>query len=225
MKHCFLIGCSKNDYSIKVFCFFLIVLICHVLLSKNNPEKETDEILIQRFCNENDLEVLGVLYNRYMHLVYGVCLKYLKNREESQDAVMQIFEILIQEIPKHEIRVFKNWLHGVSRNFCLMKLRKERSEKSKHTIFSNDFFMEKTIELHPLDKEEPVDLISPLKECMEKLKEQQKNCIELFYYEHKCYNEIAEELVIEEKKVKSFIQNGKRNLKICMEHKKKRYHV
>jgi len=195
-----------------------------VLFSKNKPEKESDEELIQRFCKENDLEVLGVLYNRYMHLVYGVCLKYLKNREESQDAVMQIFEVLILEVPKHEIRVFKNWLHGVSRNFCLMKIRKNSSEKIKKDNFSKTIFMENTNPLHPLDTEENVNLTSPLKKCMEQLKAIQKQSIELFYYDHKCYKEISEELCIEEKKVKSFIQNGKRNLKICIEQKEKVHH-
>ncbi len=195
-----------------------------MLFSKNKPEKESDEELIKRFYNENDLEILGILYKRYMHLVYGVCLKYLKNREESQDAVMQIFEVLVKEIPKHEIRVFKNWLHGVSRNFCLMKIRKNASDKIKSDTFSKDVFMESSTNLHPLDTEENTDLTSPLKKCMERLKAIQKQSIELFYYDQKCYKEIADELSIEEKKVKSFIQNGKRNLKLCIEKQETIHH-
>lgn len=187
---------------------------------KNKPEKDTDETLLLRFCEENDLEILGILYNRYMHLVYGVCLKYLKNREESQDAVMQIFEILVREVPKHEIKIFKNWLYGVSKNYCLMKIRKDKSEKKNYDTYSSDFFMENTQELHLLDKTEPDYLNNALKSCMETLKEQQRLCVASFYYEEKCYKEISEELNIEIKKVKSFIQNGKRNLKLCMDQNK-----
>ncbi|MFC2109660.1 RNA polymerase sigma factor [Bacteroidota bacterium] len=170
------------------------------------------------------MEVLGKLYNRYMHLVYGVCLKYLKNREESQDAVMQIFEILLKEIPKHEIKIFKNWLYGVSKNYCLMKIRKDKSEKRKHENYSADFFMENTSELHLIDKEAPDQLSTALKQCMEALKEQQRCCLAAFYYEEKCYKEISEELDIDIKKVKSFIQNGKRNLKLCLDNKTNNTH-
>ncbi len=184
----------------------------------------SDNILIERFRKENDLEVLGQLYHKYMHLVYGVCLKYLKNREESQDAVMQIFEILIKEVPKHDINVFKNWLYGVSKNYCLMKLRKQTSEKAKQHAYADHFFMENAPNVHLLDKEVPVDLTKALKTCIDKLKETQKQSVALFYFEHKCYREIAAELAIEEKKVKSHIQNGKRNLKACIEQIEKKPH-
>lgn len=188
---------------------------------KSNLKKLTDNELIDRFCEQNDLEVLGVLFNRYMHLVYGVCLKYLKHREESQDAVMQIFEVLVKEVPKHDIKVFKSWLYGVSRNFCLMKLRKESSSKVLKLTFSGDDFMENTTIVHPLDEAPNEKENEALQKCLGALKEQQRKCVELFYYAQKCYKEIAEELILEEKKVKSNIQNGKRNLKICIENSKK----
>lgn len=184
---------------------------------KSNLKKLTDNELMDRFCAEDDLEVLGVLFNRYMHLVYGVCLKYLKHREESQDAVMQIFEVLVKEVPRHEIKVFKSWLYGVSRNFCLMKLRKEASGKVVKLAFTGDNFMESTTVMHPLDEESGEQTNEALQKCLEVLKKQQRKCVELFYYAQKCYKEIAAELFIEEKKVKSYIQNGKRNLKNCLE--------
>lgn len=186
---------------------------------RNKTLKASDKELVQRFQKENDLEVLGVLFNRYMHLIYGVCLKYLKNREESQDAVMQIFEVLIKEVPRHEIQVFKSWLYGVTRNFCLMKLRSETSKKNKEQLFNATFFMESQQELHPIDTEEP-NLEGVLKNCLENLKVEQQKCVQLFYYEKKSYREIATELLLDEKKVKSLIQNGKRNLKICIEQEK-----
>ena len=183
----------------------------------NNLHKLTDSELLDRFCAKNDLEVLGVLYKRYMHLVYGVCLKYLRQREESQDAVMQIFEVLVKEVPKHEIQVFKSWLYGVSRNFCLMKLRKASSGKVLKLTLFDDNFVESTTEMHPLDEVEADQKNKALQKCLSTLKEQQRKCVELFYYAQKCYKEIAMELSVDEKKVKSNIQNGKRNLKICLE--------
>jgi RNA polymerase sigma-70 factor (ECF subfamily) len=181
--------------------------------------KSEDEMLAD-FSISGDLEILGKIYSPYMHLVYGVCLKYLKEREESMDAVMQIFEKLITDIPRQKIENFRSWLHVVTRNYCLMQLRSKKSydEKFNEWITDPENFMEIPDELHPVDKEEPV-MEKALEDCIERLKEEQKACIVQFYYENRCYNEIAENLGLDEKKVKSHLQNGKRNLKLCLEEK------
>jgi len=174
-----------------------------------------DEELVKSYRERLDLEMLGILYKRYMYLVYGICMKYLKNRDDSQDAVMQIFEVLVNDISRFEIRHFKSWLYGVSRNHCLMKLRKENLERSRKESFG--IFMESTRVMHPIEEQEDEDLQARLKTCLEQLKEHQRLCVEMFYYRQKCYREIANELALQENEVKSFIQNGKRNLKICLE--------
>mgnify|MGYP001115175383 CR=1 FL=1 len=180
-------------------------------------KNQDDSDLLSVFIKTQNLDVLGELYNRYIHLVYGVSLKYFKNREKSQDAVSSIFEKLITDIGDAKIENFKSWLYVVTKNFCLMELRKEQSQKRRHEQFSADSFMESTQTMHPIDEERDDDIETTLRTCIEKLKNEQKSCIELFYYQDKCYKEISTELQIEEKKVKSFIQNGKRNLKICLD--------
>ncbi|MFH0842153.1 MAG: sigma-70 family RNA polymerase sigma factor [Bacteroidota bacterium] len=183
-------------------------------------KKKTDEELIAEFSSSGDLEVLGELYSGYMPLVYGVCLKYFKEREESQDAVMHIFEKLITEIPKQKIENFRGWLHVVTRNYCLMQLRSEKSRDSKQREWSIDQgnFMETGYEIHPIDRDDK-DTDEALADCIEKLKDEQKDCIRQFYYESRPYSEIAANLGVDEKKVKSYLQNGKRNLKLCLEQK------
>jgi len=189
-------------------------------LTGNKNSRKPDEDLLREFREESDLEILGELYSRYMHLVYGVCLKYLKDRDESMDAVMQIFEKLIIEIPRHNIENFRSWLHVVTKNHCLMHLRSEKSqnEKLSEWIIELENFVENDSLLHPIDDENS-GLEKDLEDCIERLKEDQKQCIRLFYFGNKCYNEIAESLVMDEKKVKSHLQNGKRNLKLCLEEK------
>ncbi len=188
---------------------------------RHKNKKQSDEELLADYLQKKDMDILGELYKRYMHLVYGLCLKYFKEREQSQDAVIQIFEKLLIEINKHEIRNFKSWLYVVAKNYCLMELRKEKS--SKTVSITNDgemtVFMEKEVELHPIDRELNEINEQKLTNCIERLKDKQKSCIHLFYFENKSYREIGAMLQLEEKKVKSFIQNGKRNLKICMESK------
>ncbi len=183
--------------------------------------KNNDALLLSRFIKTGDLEILGELYQPYMPLVYGVCLKYLQDRESSKDAVMQIFEKLIVDIPNHDIQNFKSWLYVVSKNFCLMKIRADKSKNEKHKKFQieQEIFVESENEMHPIDETINSDPDKALKECIEKLKAEQKQCIELFYFRDKCYREISEMLSMDEKKVKSYLQNGKRNLKICLENK------
>ena len=181
---------------------------------------KSDEELLQEFTRTGDLEVLGELYSDYMHLVYGVCLKYLKNRDESKDAVIQLFEKLIIEIPKQRIENFKSWLHIVTKNYCLMLLRADKSKQEKFNALIKDpvLFMEYNTVLHPIDEDE-TDWEKGLADCIGKLKQEQRECIQQFYYRNKCYQEIAENLDLDEKKVKSHLQNAKRNLKLCLEEK------
>jgi RNA polymerase sigma-70 factor (ECF subfamily) len=186
---------------------------------KRQQEKKEDE-LIAEFSSTQDLEVLGELYSRYMHLVYGVCLKYLKNREESQDSVMQIFEKLITEIPKQKIGNFRAWLYVLTKNNCLMQLRSEKTRETKYREWTIDpaNFMETSYEMHPVDKDDR-SMDAALADCIERLKDEQKQCIKQFYYENRSYSEIAKNLSVDEHKVKSYLQNGKRNIKICLEEK------
>lgn len=187
-------------------------------ISGKHPDR-TDKDLLRQFQRNGNLDALGELYSRYMHLVYGVSLKYLGNREDARDAVMQIFEKLVSDLSGHEIRSFKSWLYVLTKNHCLMQIRSRKSAAGRMEGYKiEQDFMESAPEMHPIDREDQ-SLEDALKECIEQLKLEQRQCIELFYYGKLCYQEIAEQLNLNEKKVKSYLQNGKRNLKICLENK------
>jgi len=183
---------------------------------KNNARinEQDDAALIVRYRQSGDLESLGLLYNKYMHLVFGVCLNYLKDEEQSKDAVMQIFEELVVKLKIHEVQNFKSWLHVLSRNHCLMALRKN----SKNTTVSlEDTFVENTDFVH-LDIDDTKETkLTVMEKCMETLPEEQRVSVDLFYLQEKCYKEVADITGYDMLKVKSYIQNGKRNLKICIE--------
>ncbi len=152
-----------------------------------------------------------------MDLVFGVCLKYLKDGEKSKDAVMDIYEELNVKLKLHQVDNFKGWLHVLARNYCLMKLR---SPKNLKTTEFNPGFMQSEENMH-LDTEqlEKEENFKKLEECLDTLTAEQKQTVELFYLQQKCYNEIAEITGYEWNKVRSFIQNGKRNLKLCIDSK------
>jgi RNA polymerase sigma factor (sigma-70 family) len=182
-------------------------------ISTNNTDKE----LVAAFKQSGNMEYLSALYQRYMDLVFGVCLKYFKDAERSKDAVMDIFEELNTKLRHHEVENFKGWLHVVARNYCLMQLRSPRNIKT--TEFNANFMQSaENTHLNGEVVEKEMNFVK-MEQCLETLPQEQKETVRLFYLENKCYNEIAEITGHEWNKVRSFIQNGRRNLKICMENK------
>jgi|SRR6185436_7022628 len=172
-----------------------------------------DSELIQRF-KAGEQGALGILFTRYTSLVYGTSMKYLKDRDESKDAVMQVFEKLNQSLHQHEVTNFKSWLYVSTRNHCLMQLRARKGKETKE-ITSN--IMESEFVLHLENEPEMEENLSKLEKCIEELGIDQQRCVRLFYLDEKCYKDVADETGYDLGQVKSFIQNGKRNLKICME--------
>ena len=182
---------------------------------------QSDQELVLLYRQSGDLTVLGELYQRYMELVYGVCLKYFKESEQAQDAVMQIFEELVSKLKKHEVENFRGWLHQVAKNHCLMQLR---TPKNLKTVEISPLLMQNEEDVHlngvmyeRTPTEEKEDNFQKLEKCIDSLSEDQRTIIKLFYLEGKCYNEIVEITGYEWNHVRSLIQNGRRNLKLCME--------
>ena len=173
----------------------------------------SDTDIINRYIKLGDMEMLAHLFDRYIHLVFGVCLKYLKNKEEAKDAAMEIMESLMQKLLQHEISNFPSWLHTVSRNYCLMRIRNGKEnllieiDKRK----SEQIPVESDDDLH-LKIEEEAQL-NEMGKAIASLNTEQKQCIHLFYLEKRSYDEIADETGYSLNKVKSHIQNGKRNLR------------
>lgn len=175
-----------------------------------------DKELITLFSETGDTKLVGILYQRYGHLVLGLCIKYLKNKDEAQDSVIQIFANLIKDLKKHKIEYFKSWLYVYSKNFCLMELRKRQSnlKKELELIENVHLFMDIPDVEHLKEREKQIVMMET---AIELLNAEQKICIDLFYLKNKSYIEITEITGYSNNDVKSYIQNGKRNLKLKME--------
>jgi len=179
----------------------------------------TDLELLQLYKLNGDVVIIGLLYKRYVTMALGVAHKYLQPEDEAKDAVMQVFEQLLQQVNHHKIDNFKSWLYSVVKNFCLMKLRKEKNltivrEEEGKNIFS---VVEKEQVLHQEEVKQKEINLTNLEMAIETLNEEQKKCIELFYLQQKSYAEVVEITGYSLNNVKSFIQNGKRNLKLKMQ--------
>ncbi len=182
----------------------------------------TDAEFVAAYKASGDLELLGELYERYMDMVYAVCFKYLRDEEESKDAVMHLFEQLATDLKRHEIQNFKSWLHTVARNHCLMYLRSREASLLKVNMPDDERDEDALVEqqLMVADDEYALELeqnLTQMTGCLAKLPRDQQTCLELFYLQQKSYVEVADLTGLSLKQVKSNLQNGRRNLKICLE--------
>jgi len=146
-------------------------------------------------------------------LLYGVAMKYLKNPEEAKDAVQQIFLKAITELHKYEVSYFSSWLYMIAKNHCLMILRNKRKDIPVEMV------EEPVLETNVPDPLKNESLIKDLEEALQHLKPEQKTCIRMFYLYRKSYQDISSETGFNLLQVKSYIQNGKRNLRLLLEKK------
>lgn len=180
-----------------------------------NKNVYTDEELLSLFKESGDSQYFGQLYDRYIPLVYGLCLKYLQDSDKAQDAVMDVFENLLQKVCNYDIKVFKTWLYSVVKNHCFYLLKENKREIAvdfDSQIMESDSVLTLFDEtIHDEERE------SVLNNCLEKLPEPQRVTVYKFFFEDMSYADITDSTGYSLKGVKSYIQNGKRNLKICIE--------
>lgn len=197
-------------------CKIKIIYLQYPLLLVNSDQYKhiSDQQLLENFYADHNNDWLGILFPRYTLLLLGVCMKYLKNEEEAKDCVQQVFLKAITELHKYKVDYFKSWLYMVAKNHCLMKLR----DKNKRPVEINENAMsavndepDKTV-LEQKDK-----ALSIMEVALEELNEEQKKCVKLFYLDKKSYQQIAGITGFTLMQVKSYIQNGKRNLKQMIE--------
>ncbi len=189
-------------------------------MNTSRYENISDNELLDRYYESNDQKWIGILLERYTMLLLGVCMKYLKNEEEAKDAVQQIFLKVLTEVSKYKIDFFKSWLYMVAKNHCLMKIR------GKHGKFMKEL-KEVRIAHHETDKEELLaneNAYTLLEQAMDELSAEQKQCVTLFYLEKYSYQQITSVTGFTLMQVKSYIQNGKRNLRMMLENKLKSQH-
>lgn len=179
-----------------------------------NPFRDdlADECLVTSYLENGNKEFIALLFERYTHLVYGICLNYFQDTDQCKDAVMEIFESLFQKLTEHKVSNFRNWLYTVTRNHCLMTIRKTGTINR----MKDQLKAEGEASLLPEGLAEDEELLfsrTLIQSAVDNLNQEQGTCIRLMYVEDKSYKEISEITGYAMNEVKSHIQNGKRNLK------------
>lgn len=174
----------------------------------------SDTELIAEYKSTGDKQLVGELYKRYAHLVLGMCIHYFKDKDTAKDLVLRIFEKLFDELKKREVENFKAWLTFVVRNFCISEIRKMQTQQSRISEYEKDASAE--LAFPGEENKEEEKKIEHLEHAINALNPFQKKCIELFYYRNMSYAQIVEITGYSVNEVKSYIQNGKRNLKLIL---------
>jgi RNA polymerase sigma factor (sigma-70 family) len=186
-------------------------------LFTNAKPPPDDQELLRLYLKTGELEHLGELFQRHSKMVYLVCQKYLQDEEESKDATMQLFEHIAQALLKNEVSNFKSWLHVTTRNYCLMQLRANKHKQDVRLEDTAPPLMENAEPMHLTEAEQVEKLEQALHQALKELPPLQQQCVELFYLQQRSYKDISALTGCDLNKVKSYIQNGKRNLKLYME--------
>lgn len=185
------------------------------LFNKGHSDKSDDD-LIRAYKESGDIMYATDLFNKYHELVFGVCLKYSKTEVDSEDLTMQIYEKVVEKLKTHDPQHFKAWLAVMTKNHCLTYLRKEKLRKEKAKLYwaeTEELIENPILNIEGLQEEQLIKLRS----CLVRLMDKQKECITRFYFDEQPYKEIASQLDMSWSRVRSLIQNGRRNLKICIE--------
>jgi len=183
---------------------------------KKKVQGVDDLELVALYQQSHDKQYVGELYQRYSHLVFGLCLGYFKDRETARDAVLQLFEKLFEQLKKHQPENFKAWLTFVARNHCISEIRKQKTRSGRQDEYLKDEEVLSETE-ESSDEPDPKELsLQQLEAAVQQLGEEQRTCIELFFFKEKSYKEICDLTGFSDKQVKSHLQNGKRNLKIML---------
>ena len=198
------------------------------------PDPRSDEDLAAGFRESGNNALLGQLYERYLELIYGLCLQYLRDGGRAEDAAMDIYEQLQTKLREHEVQHFRPWLYRLARNHCLMILRRSANQLTRDStsvpvhggadiadMYLGELMHQRVDDGVTADRE---TMLTALEACAERLNESQNACIRRFYLEGASYAEIADELACTTGQVRSHLQNGRRNLKICVERKTRHDH-
>ncbi|MDB5232590.1 MAG: polymerase ECF-type sigma factor [Chitinophagaceae bacterium] len=184
------------------------------MAGKLQPISSPDEQLAEDYRLNGNQQKLAELYLRYSDMVYAVGIKYLKNQDKARDAAMNIYEELVEKLRHHQVDNFKSWLYVLTKNHCLMQLRKE---KATNVVELTNDFMQSGETDHLDDALNKETELNQLENCIDKLAVNQQRIIRLFYLQEHSYHQIAAATGLEWNAVRSLVQNGRRNLKICME--------
>ena len=186
--------------------------LCQV--SNTEIEKTTDEAIFAAFI-KGDSSALGTLYDRYGLLVYRLIYRMLKNSSEAEDLTQEIF-LSLQEKPNYNPQrgSFYTYLMILTRSRTIDRLRSKRSQGNLlHNLGRMKNLIGKQNDANPMEIASAEEREIQVKNALEYLSANQRQILELSYYEGLSQSEIAARLKIPLGTVKTHSRRGLLKLK------------
>ena len=186
--------------------------LCQV--SNTEIEKTTDEAIFAAFIKE-DSSALGTLYDRYGLLVYRLIYRMLKNSSEAEDLTQEIF-LSLQEKPNYNPQrgSFHTYLMILTRSRTIDRLRSKRSQGNLlHNLGRMKNLIGKQNNANPMEIASAEEREIQVRNALEYLSANQRQILELSYYEGLSQSEIAARLKIPLGTVKTHSRRGLLKLK------------
>ena len=156
-----------------------------------------------------DLEKIIDEYSGYIYTIIQNMSANIFNQEDIEEIISDTFFILWKNQNKiDKEKSLSSYIAGIARNLVKEKLRKTKNNQNINEL-ECDFFDIQMIDLEYENREK----IEIIKNTMEKMKEQDKDIFNLYYYGNRKINEISKILKIAEFNVKSRLHRIRKKLK------------
>lgn len=159
------------------------------------------------------------LYEVHVKMVYNLCLNYLQNTEDAEEATQDVFVKVHENLSKFKHNSTpKTWIYSITIRHCLDIIKSKN--RQKRSGFMQSLFGKTGNEIvqitdfnHPGVELENKEAVKTIMKAMENLPENQKTAIILKTMDDLKGKEIAEIMSISEKAVESLLSRAKQNLK------------
>lgn len=162
-------------------------------------------------CQKQDAKIQNLVYNTYASKVFGICKRYMKDREHAEEMTMNTFLTVFQKINQFKNQgSFEGWVLRIAVNCCLMELRKKTNFNHEYPLDQ----LQSTIENEVLNDLDGNDI----EKMLQLLPEGSRIIFNLYVMEGYKHSEIAEKLNISEGTSKSQLNYAKEKLKKIVTH-------
>lgn len=165
-------------------------------------------------------QALGLLYQRYADKVYNTVISYLKNGEDAEEVLQDIFITIFDSASKFKFNSsVSTWIYRITINKSLDFLRKKKAVKRKNIFTSIYIKGEEELSLEPADFDHPGVKLEKkedaqlLFDALEVIPELQKTAFILTQIEGLPQSEVAEIMKTTRKSVESLLGRAKKSLK------------
>jgi len=159
-------------------------------------------------CVRGEKTAQHLLYKKFSSLVFGICLRYAKNKMEAEDTMQEVFVKIYQNLKDYQSAgSFEGWVRRIAVNAAITSYRKNLRGRFQDEIDDRSEYATSLIEHHDVDY-----TMEELMSCVQALPDGYRTVFNLYAVEGYKHKEIAEMLEIDDNTSKSQFSRAKGHL-------------